>query len=115
MDDKTVLIFFMGIVSLQYIVKILKSLIKEDRPIKKNTYGMPSTKSATLFFIIGFLVINYKFKTNTVLKLLFLGFIGVLYKLYYKEHSYKQIIAGGILGLFYAYIVYKTSRVKIFS
>ena len=30
MDDKTVLIFFMGIVSLQYIVKILKSLINKD-------------------------------------------------------------------------------------
>jgi len=33
-----------------------------------------------------------------------------LYKLYYKEHSYKQIIAGGILGLFYSYIIYRLSR-----
>ena len=54
MNDKTALIFYIGIISLQYIVKFLKNIIKEDRPIKKNTYGMPSTKSATLFFIIGF-------------------------------------------------------------
>tara|TARA_Y100000389_G_scaffold181039_1_gene196337 strand:- start:918 stop:1250 length:333 start_codon:yes stop_codon:yes gene_type:complete len=110
MNDKTALVFYVGIISLQYIVKILKSIIKEDRPIKKKTYGMPSTKSATLFFIVGFLVLNYDFKTDTVLKLIFLGFLGVLYKLYYKEHSYKQIIAGGILGLFYAYITYRLSR-----
>ena len=110
MKKKIALIFYVGIISLQYIVKILKSIIKEDRPIKKKTYGMPSTKSATLFFIVGFLVLNYDFKTDTVLKLIFLGFLGVLYKLYYKEHSYKQIIAGGILGLFYAYITYRLSR-----
>lgn len=110
MNDKTALIFYLGIISLQYIVKILKSIIKEDRPIKKRTYGMPSTKSATLFFIVGFLVLNYNLKDDTILKLFFLGFLGVLYKLYYKEHSYKQIIAGGILGLFYSYIIYSLSR-----
>ena len=35
MNDKTALVFYVGIISLQYIVKILKSIIKEDRPIKK--------------------------------------------------------------------------------
>jgi len=35
MDNKTVLIFFTGIITLQYIVKFLKNIIKEDRPIKK--------------------------------------------------------------------------------
>ena len=106
MNDKTALIFYIGIISLQYIVKFLKNIIKEDRPIKKNTYGMPSTKSATLFFIIGFLVLNYNFKTDTIFKLLSLAIIGVLYKLYFKEHSIKQIIVGGLLGLLYSYIIY---------
>lgn len=106
MNDKSALVFYIGIISLQYIVKFLKNIIKEDRPIKKNTYGMPSTKSATLFFIIGFLVLNYNFKTDTILKLFLLAFVGVLYKLYFKEHSIKQIIAGGLLGLLYSYIVY---------
>jgi acid phosphatase family membrane protein YuiD len=106
MNDKTALIFYIGIISLQYIVKFLKNIIKEDRPIKKNTYGMPSTKSATLFFIIGFLILKYKYENYTILKLFFLAFVGVLYKLYFKEHSIKQIIAGGLLGLLYSYIIY---------
>ena len=49
MKDKNIIIFYGGLILLQYIVKFLKKIIKQDRPIKQKTYGMPSTKSATLF------------------------------------------------------------------
>lgn len=105
MKDKNALIFFGGLVSLQYIIKFFKNIIKEDRPIKSKTFGMPSTKSATLFYILGYLMGTNNFKKNTIYFLIFLALIGLLYKLYYKEHSLKQIFVGSIIGIFYSYLI----------
>jgi len=109
MKDKNALIFFGGLVSLQYIVKFLKTIIKEDRPIKSKTYGMPSTKSATLFYTLGYLIGTNNFKKNTIYLMILLALIGLLYKLYYKEHSLKQIIIGSIIGFFYSHLIIKIS------
>ena len=43
-SDKYVLKLFLGLIFLQILVKFLKKLFKESRPIKSNTYGLPSTK-----------------------------------------------------------------------
>jgi hypothetical protein len=51
-SDKYVLKLFLGLIFLQILVKFLKKLFKESRPIKSNTYGLPSTKAATLVFIL---------------------------------------------------------------
>ena len=48
-SDKEVLKFFGGLLSLQIIVKLVKQFVKESRPIKTKTYGMPSTRSASMF------------------------------------------------------------------
>lgn len=109
MKDKDSLIFFGGLISLQYIVKFLKNIIKEDRPIKSKTYGMPSTKSATLFYILGYLIIQNNFKKNTIYLLILFTLLGLLYKLYYKEHTLKQVVIGSIIGLLYAYILVNIS------
>lgn len=109
MKDKNALIFFGGLVSLQYIVKFLKTIIKEDRPIKSKTYGMPSTKSATLFYTLGYLIGTNNFKKNTIYLMILLALIGLLYKLYYKEHSLKQVVIGSIVGLIYSYLIIKIS------
>lgn len=105
MKDKNALIFFGGLVSLQYIIKFLKNIIKEDRPIKSKTFGMPSTKSATLFYTLGYLIGTNNFKKNTIYLLILLSLIGLLYKLYYKEHSLKQIFIGSIIGISYSYLI----------
>ena len=52
MNDKEILVFFSSILFLNIFVKLLKNLIKQDRPIKSNTYGMPSSKSTIITFII---------------------------------------------------------------
>jgi len=110
MKDKNALIFLSGLVSLQYTVKFLKNIIKEDRPIKSKTYGMPSTKSATLFYTLGYLIGTNNFKKNTIYLMFLIALIGLLYKLYYKEHSLKQIVIGSIIGLIYSYLIIRISH-----
>ena len=105
MKEKEIVIFYIGIITLQYIVKLLKNIIKQNRPIQSNTYGMPSTKSATLFFILSYLFINNKITTKNKILLIILSIIGISYKLYYKEHSLIQIIIGALIGIIYAYIL----------
>ena len=112
MKDKNIIIFYGGLILLQYLVKFLKKIIKEDRPIKSKTYGMPSTKSATLFYIMTYLMIMNNIEKRTKIILFILAIVGILYKLMYKEHSYEQVIIGAIIGIFYAYIVkYITNRI----
>jgi acid phosphatase family membrane protein YuiD len=105
MKDKNIIIFYGGLILLQYMVKFLKKIIKQERPVKSNTYGMPSTKSATLFYIMTYLIIMNNLKTNMIMILIVLAIIGILYKIIYKEHSYKQITVGGIIGVIYAYFI----------
>ena len=105
MNDKKCIIFFSGLILLQYIVKILKKYIKQSRPMKSNTNGMPSTKSATISYISTFLILHYNLNNETKLKLIILTIIGFLYKLYYKEHTKMQILCGIIIGIIYAYLV----------
>ena len=66
---------------------------------------MPSTKSATLFYIMTYLMIMNNIEKRTKIILFMLAIVGILYKLMYKEHSYEQVIIGAIIGIFYAYIV----------
>jgi len=105
MKDKNIIIFYGGLILLQYIVKFLKKTLKQKRPIEKNTYGMPSTKSATLFYIMTYLIVMNNLDKKTKIILFILAVTGILYKLLYKEHSIEQIGVGAIIGIFYAYFV----------
>lgn len=105
MKENDCVIFFGGLILLQYIVKILKSIFKQDRPIKSKTYGMPSTKSATLSYISTFFMMHHNVNNKDKLKLIILTIIGILYKLYYKEHSINQILCGILVGIIHAYII----------
>ena len=107
MEDKTAIKFIGGITSSFIIVKILKDIIKENRPIVGKTYGMPSSRSTVMAFIITFLLLNYSFKIETKYIIIALGLVAIYLKYYLKEHSLKQIVAGLILGIIIAYIVNK--------
>ena len=85
-------------------VKFLKKLFKESRPIKSNTYGLPSTKAATLVFIATYLILTNKLTDSTVILLTTL-LLPLFMKYYSKEHSLKQLVVGSIIGLSVAYIV----------
>jgi len=104
-SDKDVLKFFGGLVSLQFIVKLGKQLIKEDRPIKTKTYGTPSTRAAFMCFIVTYIILMNKLKRETIL-LLVAGLLISLYaKLHMKEHSLRQLLIGAIIGIGYAYLI----------
>ena len=106
-SDKYVLKLFLGLIFLQILVKFLKKLFKESRPIKSNTYGLPSTKAATLVFIATYLILTNKLKDSTVILLLVALLLPLFMKYYSKEHSIKQLIMGGLAGLVVAYIIVK--------
>jgi hypothetical protein len=99
MNDKEILVFFSSILFLNIFVKLLKKLIKQDRPIKSNTYGMPSSKSTIITFIITFLlnIHNYKFSTNLII--ICLGITTIFIKYIYQEHSLFQLCIGSFIGL----------------
>ena len=104
-SDKDALKFFGGLVSLQFIVKLIKQLIKEERPIKTKTYGMPSTRAAFMCFIVSYLVFTNKLKRGTILLLVCGLFISLYAKYYMMEHSLRQIVIGSCIGFGYAYLI----------
>lgn len=107
MNDNYILIFFIGLIVLQLLTKIIKSMIKEERPVKSKTYGMPSTKAATLSFIVCYFILTNKLKNKTIIILLIGLLIGVYSKYYMKEHTISQLVAGILLGVIYSYILTK--------
>ena len=106
-SDKYVLKLFLGLIFLQILVKFLKKLFKESRPIKSNTYGLPSTKAATLVFIATYLILTNKLNSSTVVILVTTLLLPLFMKYYSKEHSIKQLFIGGLVGLLFGYFVVK--------
>jgi len=104
-SDRDVLLFFGGLVSLQFIVKLVKQLIKEDRPIKSKTYGMPSTRAAFMCFIVAYLILTNQLERRTILLLIGGLFISLYVKFHMKEHSLRQIVIGSCIGVGYAYLI----------
>tara|TARA_Y100000389_G_scaffold53241_1_gene49106 strand:- start:3280 stop:3609 length:330 start_codon:yes stop_codon:yes gene_type:complete len=107
MDDKIVIKLFIGILISYILVKYLKSIIKENRPIVGKSYGMPSSRSTVMAFILFFLLMNYDFKPNTKIILVILTLLTLSIKYYLKQHSLKQLVVGFILGIIISYIVNK--------
>jgi membrane-associated phospholipid phosphatase len=105
MNDSYILRFFIGLITLQLIVKVAKKIIKQKRPILSKTYGMPSSKAATLFYIITYFMINNNLLYCTKMKLIILAFIGIYSKYYVKEHSMIQLLVGGLVGIGYSYFI----------
>ena len=62
-----------GLVVIIVLVKCLKKLIRAPRPrmFPGSTFGMPSTRAASMFFIVTFLIlINRRLSTKTITFLL---------------------------------------------
>ena len=83
----------------------MKKLFKESRPINSNTYGLPSTKAATLVFIATYLILTNKLKDSTVILLVVALLVPLFMKYYSKEHSMKQLFIGGLVGLLFAHLL----------
>ena len=97
-----------GLVVIIIIVKCLKRIIREPRPImrKDSTFGMPSTRAASIFFMVVYLILVNKLSRTTYMIFIFaiLFCCGLKYCL--KEHSIDQLGAGAILGTIVAYSIH---------
>ena len=106
MKDYQVIVFISGILFSQILAKILKKIIKQSRPIKSKTYGMPSSRSTIVSFIVFYLILTNKLSNKSKFIIILIGLISLLMKYYLKEHSLSQLIFGIILGSIIAYIFY---------
>jgi len=109
MKDYDIQKFAIGIGLIFLIVKILKQYLKIPRPVMKSdlTYGMPSTRAATLFFIIMFLILTNDVSIITMLMLLTVALVACCIKYIMKEHSLNQLFVGAILGVIVSLLLHK--------
>ena len=104
MKDYQIIVLISGILFSHILAKILKNIIKQSRPIKSKTYGMPSSRSTVVSFIVFYLILTNKFKLSTKFIIIILGILSLSMKYVIKEHSIYQLIVGGILGITIAYL-----------
>jgi hypothetical protein len=105
MNDHYVLTLFIGLISLQLLTKIIKSSIKQERPIQGKTYGMPSTKAASLSFIVTYFFLTIQLQPSSKIILVAGLVLGVASKYYVKEHTVEQLAVGTAIGWMYAHLV----------
>ena len=58
MKDHNAILLISGILFSQVLAKILKKIIKQSRPIKSKTYGLPSSRATIISFIIFYFTGN---------------------------------------------------------
>ena len=104
MNDKKVIVFFSGILFLILLVKLLKYIIKQERPNKSKGYGMPSSRAAIMSYILFFIIYNFNLKTLTKIIIISIAFVIIFLKYYLREHSPFQLLIGSILGKIIAYL-----------
>ena len=104
MKDYQIIVLIFGIFLSQILAKTLKKIIKQHRPIKSKTYGMPSSRSTIVSFIVFYLILTNKFKLSTKFIIIILGLLSLSMKYVIKEHSIYQLIVGGLLGTTIAYL-----------
>ena len=102
MKNVDIIIFLFGILWVQVVVKILKRVIKQKRPSQKGKtdYGMPSTRAATVTFMVTYLLLICDNLSNiTKIFALIFVFLSCFMKYYLKEHTLEQITIGGLIGV----------------
>ena len=110
MNNNQIVVFFSSILFLIIFVKILKNIIKQSRPVIGKTYGMPSSRSTLIIFILVYLISIHNYSKRTLIVICILSILIIYIKYLYKEHSLIQLIAGAIIGFIFAkLIVYLTN------
>ena len=109
MKDSEIQTFAIGLGSIFLLVKILKRYFKIPRPImhKGSTFGMPSTRASTIFFIVTFFMLCNTMSVTTILMLVAVALIACSIKYIMKEHSLYQLFVGAILGITLACLLYR--------
>ena len=104
-------IFILLLVINYWLNNVLKNQIKEERPTKecddeeyKETYGMPSKHAQIAVFSLVYLYLFGGKRESTVLFELFIVLLVMFHRVYYREHTVKQVVAGGLFGAIIAFL-----------
>ena len=106
MNDYQVKKFIIGLAFVIFIIKFFKRYLRIPRPSmeKGGTFGMPSTRAASLFYIAIFLMLTCNLTKNTVIILFTIVIICCMVKYFMKEHYLMQLIIGAVIGSIIGYI-----------
>tara|TARA_R110002074_G_scaffold350244_6_gene521254 strand:- start:1417 stop:1749 length:333 start_codon:yes stop_codon:yes gene_type:complete len=105
MNNNQIVVFFSSILFLNILVKLLKNLIKESRPISTKTFGMPSSKSTIITFMLIYLISIHNYTNQTLIIIFVISILIIYIKHLYKEHSFLQLLVGVIIGFIFAKII----------
>jgi membrane-associated phospholipid phosphatase len=100
MNDREAVLLASGILFVQLLVKVLKKILRQPRPTSTlQTYGMPSSRAAIVFFIIVYMMLKVNnIERITVIILLIVGVASCASKYLMREHTMEQLVAGSIVG-----------------
>jgi membrane-associated phospholipid phosphatase len=114
-------VYFVGFFLNILLNVILKSLIQEPRPtedkrlfnlellnkkrIGHDRYGMPSGHAEGVFYSTAFIFLTLKNKWIG-LSYLLISLITSYQRVEYKNHTFKQVLIGGIIGTFMGFFFY---------
>ena len=112
MDNYEIIKLGVGILVVQVTAKFLKKFIKQKRPFPvskySKTYGMPSSRSAIVFYIITFLILSLKKGYDDKKAPIILISVGVLsasLKYFMREHTLIQLLSGAAMGVVMGYLI----------
>jgi len=107
MDNIEISVFFIGALVVRVIGKWLKRVIKQDRPVPSNSYGMPSGRGVIVGFMATYFFLLFPNMENlTRLVIIISSFFAMWMKYYLLEHTIKQLIAGLVVGIAFGYSAY---------
>jgi len=111
-------IFLIGFTINALLNRWLRSIIKQPRPehpikflesehfIKSRySYGMPSGHSQNVFYSIVFLYLCSSQNTSWLLIGIFIGFLMLIERLLFNNHTIVQLLVGAIVGSTFAYLI----------
>jgi len=134
--------YLLGSVLNFFLNQILKLIVKQPRPsVDQKTFdlamkhmksttnyanlvsydkvlGMPSGHSQGVFFSTAFMYFVFYYlkpntNTNILLFYLFISFVTIIQRVYYKFHTINQIIVGGFIGIGFSFLIYSWATKKI--
>jgi len=118
--------YFIFIFINEYLNRILKSIIREDRPhgydkvvevdniySGAHVYGMPSGHSQSVFFSTAYLWLVIESVPLLLIQLFICG-VTVYQRWKYKKHTISQLAVGGVIGILFANNVYYLIKKRIF-
>tara|TARA_B110001469_G_scaffold122989_1_gene134387 strand:+ start:6237 stop:6584 length:348 start_codon:yes stop_codon:yes gene_type:complete len=105
MEKNDIINLTFGIFILKILTKILKNIIKKNRPNGLKG-GMPSFIGALTLYISTYIILTSNINTTLLFYIIIFIFGTISIKLYYREHNIYQIIMGGIIGFIFSIIVF---------